>query len=106
MCIVPSLVLCHSDYLVGGPQCLFEFLFEPPVVEASVEVIFPHGSPQHRGLCVVVEGPGFHLGVEVFEVVEFLHPAPKSGARCQSGLGLLFRTVGFFCGVGELCHEE
>ena len=30
--VVPVLVSCDSGYLGGGPQCLFEFLFESPVV--------------------------------------------------------------------------
>ena len=106
MSVMPVSVSCDSHDLCGFPQSLFKFACESFLLEPSPAVIFPHCGSQHGGLGIVGKASGFDGGVNVFEVLKFLHPAPKFGARGQLGLGSLFCKVCLVGGIGELGHEE
>ena len=104
--VVPVFVSCDSDHLCRFPQGLFEFAGELFMVEPPSAVVFPQSGPQHGSLCIVGQAPGFDGGVNVFEVVEFFHPAPKPWAGCHLGLSFLLGQVGPVGGLGELGHKE
>ena len=106
MDVVPVFVPCDSDHLCRFPQGPFKFAGELFVVEPPSVVVFPQSGPQHGSLCIVGQAPGFDGGVNVFEVVEFFHPAPKPWAGCHLGLSFLFGQVGSVGGLCELCHEK
>ena len=106
VCVMPVFVSCNSCDLCGPPHGLFKVEREPFMLKASSGVVFPDGCSQHGGLGIVIEGPGFDGGVDVSYMLEFLHPAPKSGTRCQLRLGFLFGLECLLGRVGKLCHKK
>ena len=96
---------CSTD-VWGVVEGFLHFFRHVCEVEPALGVVFPDGGPQHRCLGVRVEGPCFHLCVQILEVVEFLHPAPATRAWGELGLGFAFGLEGLLVGMCKLCHKK
>ena len=104
--VVPLDVFGCSTDVLGVVEGFLQFFRHACELESALGVVFPDGGSQHRCLGVRVESPCFHRRVEVFEVVEFLHPTPNPRARGEFGLGFIFGLEGLLGGMCKLRHKK